>query len=99
MTLVFRVILIVAIVFNSLALIFLAHLISFHIFLQKKGLSTFEYLQIKQKRINHKSKIFREVRHDEGSEIEQLQINKESILEEKSVVYANIDTENALQMH
>lgn len=36
--------LVAAIVFNALGCMFLGHLISFHIFLQRKKLTTFEYL-------------------------------------------------------
>ena len=36
------------IVLNSLALIFLVHLIVFHIELKHKGLTTFEYLRLKE---------------------------------------------------
>lgn len=56
-----------AIFFNILATLFLGHLISFHIFLQAKKLTTFEYLQIKQNKGSKKSKIFREVHKDQES--------------------------------
>jgi hypothetical protein len=51
----------VAIFLNSGAVLFLGHLISFHIYLQREKLTTFEYLQIKKNRRNYRSKIFREV--------------------------------------
>lgn len=34
----------ISLVFNTAAMAFLGHLISFHIFLQKKKLTTFEYI-------------------------------------------------------
>jgi len=55
-----------AIFFNVLATAFLGHLISFHIFLQRKNLTTFEYIQIKENRQNRKSRLFREVHKEEG---------------------------------
>lgn len=46
----FGIVLWVAIFFNFLALLFLGHLIPFHIYLQKKGLSTFEYIKLQEDR-------------------------------------------------
>lgn len=82
MTTEFKTILIVSIVFNTAAIGFLGHLISFHIFLQKKKLTTFEYIQIKQGRQNHKSRIFREVNHDDPEEHHQ-------------EIEGNLETDNA----
>jgi len=44
MTTEFKAILITSIVFNTASIGFLGHLISFHIFLQKKQITTFEYI-------------------------------------------------------
>lgn len=49
----------IALIFNTAAIIFLGHLISFHVYLQSKQMTTFEYIQMKQNRVNYKSKIFR----------------------------------------
>jgi len=65
MTTEFKAILITSIVFNTASIGFLGHLISFHIFLQKKNITTFEYIQIKMGRMNYKSRIFREVNHED----------------------------------
>jgi len=51
--------------FNTGAILFLGHLISFHLYLQKHKLTTFQYLMEKQNRKDHKSKIFREVNHED----------------------------------
>ena len=59
-----KVIIIIACVFNSLAILFLSHLVSFHLYLKNKNLSTFEYILIKSNRANHKSKIMKEVGKD-----------------------------------
>jgi hypothetical protein len=53
-----------AIFFNVLTVMFLGHLISFHIVLQRKGMTTFEYISEKKNRKNQKSKIYREVKSE-----------------------------------
>ena len=77
----YNVILGVSIVFNIAAILFLGHLISFHIFLQSKHLSTYEYLQLKQNKLHHKSKIFRQVNRGNerpDSEDEPIQVEIEN---------------------
>jgi hypothetical protein len=49
----------ISLVFNTAAILFLGHLISFHVYLQSKKMTTFEYIQLKMNRKNYKSKIFR----------------------------------------
>jgi hypothetical protein len=44
----FQVTLIIMIVLNSMALMFLVHLIVFHITLKFKGLTTYEFLKLKE---------------------------------------------------
>ena len=51
-----------AIFFNVLAVLFLGHLISFHLLLQREGKTTFEYILEKNNRKNQKSKIYRDVK-------------------------------------
>eukprot|EP00347_Sterkiella_histriomuscorum_P012782 403367241 len=80
----FHVLLIASLIFNTAAIGFLGHLISFHIMLQHKKLTTFEYIQIKLGRQNHKSKIFREVNHEEEDQDE----------ENQHEIQANLDTDN-----
>lgn len=46
---------------NVAAMLFLGHLISFHIYLQKVGMTTFEYIQYKEDKVQYKSKIFTQV--------------------------------------
>jgi hypothetical protein len=82
MSIEFDVILAVSMAFNLAAILFLGHLISFHIYLQKKKITTFEYIQLKLNRKNHKSKIFREVKHDEKDEEEPCEKNKDEVLVE-----------------
>ncbi len=60
----YTVILTMAMLFNTAALMFLGHLISFHLYLQSKSMTTFEYIQWKANKKEYKSKIFREVKHD-----------------------------------
>lgn len=55
------VILSITLFFNTAAILFLGHLISFHLYLKSKKMTTFEYIQWKENRQQHKSKIFREV--------------------------------------
>jgi hypothetical protein len=54
----------IALFFNLCTVLFLGHLISFHLILQKLGMTTFEYIQDKANRKNQKSKIYREVKKD-----------------------------------
>lgn len=42
-----KVILIIAIVFNTASVLFLGHLITFHVNIKRKGITTYEYIQIK----------------------------------------------------
>lgn len=60
----FKLFLIVATVLNSLAILFLGHLIRFHIILKRMQITTFEYLMIKKNRANRKSKIFRDMKKE-----------------------------------
>ena len=95
MTIPYKIILITSILFNTGAMGFLGHLISFHVYLQKHKITTFEYIQQKQNRTNYKSKIFREVNHheeEEGHEGDQL--NKESQDDKSNEIHANIETDN-----
>jgi hypothetical protein len=54
----------IVLIFNSASIMFLGHLIWYHIYLMRKGLTTFEHIQIKLNKQNYKSKIFREVNQD-----------------------------------
>jgi palmitoyltransferase len=54
----FKICLFIAVSFNLIALIFLAHLIVFHIRLQKLNLSTFDYLRLQENK-SRESKIVR----------------------------------------
>lgn len=95
---VFKVILIIAVFFNSCSIIFLGHLISFHVFLQKKGLSTFDYLMMKKDKLGYKSKIFREVKHDE-KELKNADDESKTKKQNDEVV-VEIDTDNnAMNAH
>lgn len=60
----YSVILGIAIFFNVLTIIFLGHLICFHIILQREDKTTFEYILEKNNRKNQKSKIYRDVNND-----------------------------------
>jgi uncharacterized protein (DUF2225 family) len=87
MTLEYQVILGITIVLNTAAILFLGHLISFHLQLQSKKMTTFEYIQWQQNRRNHKSKIFRQV--NEGNN------NKQDLTEEEvAEVKANTDDDH-----
>ena len=57
----YNVILGIVLFFNTATLLFLGHLITFHVYLQSKRLSTYDYIQIQQNKQNYKSKIFRQV--------------------------------------
>ena len=59
MTSEFQICLIIMVVFNLLALMFLVNLIKFHIELKHKGLTTYEFLKMKENisGSGHKSKI------------------------------------------
>jgi hypothetical protein len=70
MTVGYSVILGIALFFNLLAVLFLGHLISFHLILQSKGMTTFEYIMDKANRKNQKSKIYREVNSEKPKEEE-----------------------------
>ena len=52
MTVGYSVILGITLFFNLLAVLFLGHLISFHLVLQSKGMTTFEYIMDKANRKN-----------------------------------------------
>ena len=71
MSLSYSIILGIAIFFNLCTVLFLGHLISFHIILQKMGLTTFEYIQEKANRKDKKSKIYREVKNEEKPSTDQ----------------------------
>ena len=60
----YSVILGIAIFFNVLTIIFIGHLICFHIILQREDKTTFEYILEKNNRKNQKSKIYRDVNND-----------------------------------
>ncbi|CDW91758.1 probable palmitoyltransferase zdhhc1 [Stylonychia lemnae] len=95
MTTEFKTILITSIVFNTAAIGFLGHLISFHIFLQKKQLTTFEYIQIKQGRMNYKSKIFKEIHHEDAEENHnENQGNLET--DNAAMIQSNLQTNKAI---
>ena len=70
MTVVYSVILGIALFFNLLAVVFLGHLISFHLVLKRKGMTTFEYIMDKANRKNQKSNIYREVNSEKPKEEE-----------------------------
>ena len=56
----FRILLITLTIINTGSMIFLGHLITFHIYLNSKKLTTFEYIQLKKDRPK-KSKIIKEI--------------------------------------
>lgn len=64
----YSVILGIALFFNLLAVVFLGHLISFHLVLLSKDMTTFEYIMDKANRKNQKSKIYREVNSEKPKE-------------------------------
>ena len=66
----YSVILAFVLLFNLLAVLFLGHLIYFHLVLQSKGMTTFEYIMDKANRKNQKSKIYREVNLEKPKEEE-----------------------------
>ena len=66
----YSVILGIVLLFNLLTVLFLGHLISFHLVLQGKGMTTFEYIMDKANRKNQKSKIYREVNQEKAKEEE-----------------------------
>ena len=45
----FEILILIACFFNLIALVFLGHLTIFHIMLQKRGLTTYEYIRLKAK--------------------------------------------------
>ena len=50
----FGIVLWIAVFLNFCTLIFLGHLVPFHLYLQRKGLTTFEYIKIKEDRKKEK---------------------------------------------
>ncbi len=55
----YTIILAVVLFLNVAGMLFLGHLISFHVYLKKVGMTTFEYIQYKANKGSYKSKIFK----------------------------------------
>jgi hypothetical protein len=55
----YTIILAVVLFLNVAAMLFLGHLISFHVYLKKVGMTTFEYIKYKANKRSYKSKIFK----------------------------------------
>ena len=65
----FKITLLVISFFNLLALIFLINLIVFHIELKFKGMTTYEYLKMKESALGKESKIVKKITEKMRQEI------------------------------
>ena len=67
-----------ACIFNALTILFLTHLVGFHIYLQREELTTFDYLMGQVGKRGKKSKLFKKVNKEDEESLSKVNENAPS---------------------